>query len=448
MTTKPDARDELKARGDAMSIASGRETMMELNGSKYRMPQPLSTGVMRTYKREYAQRQAYRVGAPVLFDFNTGTSYVEPQSALLSFDLAISNLTGDNRAWSWGSGLGGCSLFEEIRIISKNGVEIDRTQQAHVLAKVRADYTLSKESRTNLEMCDGYPSGSNFVVPAGTTRIFPITIPLKVLSGFFRPTVEAMLIPAGLASGLRIEMILASASRAFQWEDGGTATAPVYEVQNPEILLQLTDLSDPVQSALMKESAQTGLEYTFPSYFATVAGNSGSSQITEQVKKAVSQATRLFTAIYDKEGTFDVDRPGVDGFASIRADRLGGFQYRVGSSYYPQQTVTRFTEMWATSNSAFDFIRKLEWSPNTVDFVGFSTGGKSLLSTSLETNDRLNLSGLPINNSSVAEFRFTQKDGTHNNGDGSDATSSVDAVIFVEFIAVVKTSINRATLRI
>lgn len=445
MDSKPNAMEQ---KGDAMSVGStAAQSVLELNGLKYRIPQPLSTGVMRTYKREYAARQSYTQGTPVLFDWNTGTSYVEPQSALLNFDLVIYQASGGNSTYRWGSGLGGCSLFNEIRIISKNGVEVDRTQEAHLLAKVRADYTISKETRRNLEMCDGYSATSAGIQTiSGVETIVPLSIPLKLLSGFFRPTVEGMLIPAGLASGLRIEMMLENFNRSFQQSVGAPSATARYEVRNPEILLQLTDLNDPVQSALMKDSALSGLEYTFPSYFATVSNNNNSSVITEQIKKAVSQCCRIFTCVVDK-GAYDVADVQADGFASIRPDRVRDYQIRVGSSYYPQQLVTRRTEFWALANAAFDMLRRLEYQPNQVNYADFETGGRMLLGTSLETNDRLNLSGLPINNSSVAEFRLSLQAGTDLAGNTA-ATDPVDAVIYLEFISVCKTNINRSTLRI
>ena len=433
-------RNEMKA--DAMSMGSAM-TALELNGLKYRIPQPLSTAVARTFKREYSQRQTYQVGAPIIFDWNTGTSYVEPQSALLSFELELTNNDAANRTYTWGSGLGGCSLIEEIRIISKNGVEIDRTQSANVLAKTLADYKMSPAGRENLQMLDGYPAGVGIVVPAGATVTLPITIPMKFLSGFFRPVVEGMLIPAGLASGLRLELLLAPAARAFQ-SNGGVD--PSYVVANTELLMQLTDLNDPTQSALMRESSASGLEYTFPSYFATSVSNAGSSQITEQIKKAVSQATRVFTVLFDKTD----DDPTVitsDGFASMYANRVGAYQYRVGSSYYPMQQIQRSSELWAVAASTFDGLRNIEYQPNQVNYVDFQTGGKLLLGSSLETSDRLNLSGLPLNNSNTLELRFTQKAGGNSVG-VTNSTTALEAVIFVEYVSVTKTSINRTSLRI
>lgn len=442
MSSKQERSQDMEGKADAMSVGSNALSIMELNGLKYRIPQPLSTGVMRTYKREYAQKQTYTTNAPVIFDWNTGTSYVEPQSALLSFELILLQTSGGPVTYSFGDGLGGCSLFKEIRIISKNGVECDRTQEAHVLAKVLSDYTMSDEARKNMEMCDGYDPVAGIPTVSGVPKSVSITIPMKLLSGFFRPTVEGMLIPAGLASGLRIEMTLAVANRAFV---SASNVIPSYSVDNPQLLMQLTDLNDPVQAALMKESSANGLEYTFPSYFTTESALQG-SQIVEQIKKAVSQSTRIFTAIYDKT-VDDVDLITKDGFGSVNPNRFDSYQYRVGSSYYPSQIVQRSTEFWAIANSCFDQLRKFEYRPNQVNFATYN-GGKSLLATTLETNDRLNLSGLPINNSSVAEFRFTQKAGTFLSGGNSTPTSAIQAVIFLEFISVCRVALNRTTLRI
>jgi hypothetical protein len=439
---------KLEQRGEAMSVGSDSKTMLELNGLKYRIPQPLSTGVSRTYKREYAVRQSYEVGAPILFNWNTGTSYVEPQSAILSFDLVLKQSSGFDRNYTWGTGLGACNLIEEIRIITRSGVEIDRTTGANMLAKVRSDYTMSPAARACLAMLDGAPAGGIFALPNNVEKTLRISIPLKFLSGFFRPTVEGMLIPAGLASGLKFEFMLASANRAFTNSAGLVVPldAGYYKVTNAEMLLQCTELNDPVQAALMKDSALSGLEYTFPSYFTTVVGNKNSTQITEQINKAVSQGTRVFTAIVDKDGD-NVDSIAKDGFASINSDRIAAYQFRLASMYFPQSVVTRPSEYWALANATFDELRKLEYQPNQVTYNAFNTGGKLLLGTSLETSDRLNLAGLPINNSSVCELRLQLQDGTNSQGP-TTATDAVDAYIFLEYISVTKTNVNRTTLRI
>lgn len=424
------------------ALPTSNYSMLADNGILYRSPSQLSSVVARTYKVEYAQRGEYSVGAPVIFDWNTGTSYVDPQTAILSFEVNISNTKVGAVNLTWGGGLGACSLIEEIRIISKNGVEVDRTQNANLLAKVLSDYTLSAEGRANAEMCDGYPSGGYITVPAAVLGVaglatITVSIPMKLLSGFFRPTVKGMLIPAGLASGLRIEMSLASADLAFQTTTGGTADGVItYKVEQAQMLMQLSDLNDPTQNNLFTESARNGLEYNFPAFFSSKVSNSGSTRINEQLKKAVSQANKAFAVVLDK-GAADYESLSFSGFNSMLSSKITAFNWRLGSQFYPLERLTRAANYWAIANACFDELRNMEWRPNQVDWLNFNVGGKCIAAASLDMSDRINLSGSKINNSSVLELRLDLNN-----------TDAVDVVLFLQYTAEVRTSGSRSVLKI
>lgn len=269
-------------------------SMLSDNGILYRAPSQLSSVVARTYKVEYAQRSLYTKTAPMIFDWNTGTSYVDPQTAILSFDILISKSLADNSTLTWGGGLGACSLISEIRIISKNGVELDRCSEAGQLAKILGDYTLSQEGRYSIGMCAGVEVGDNIDLVGTTVTVLQVSIPMKVLSGFFRPTVKGMLLPAGLASGLRIEMSLMDEKRAFQCTVGGPNIGVLsYKIENPQMLLQLSDFNDPTQNLLITESSRAGLEYNFPSYFSTTVSNANGDKIREQLKRLFLKQTKF-----------------------------------------------------------------------------------------------------------------------------------------------------------
>jgi len=422
------------------AMPASNYSMLQDNGILYRAPSQLSTTVSRTYKIEYSQREKYEVNTPMIFDWNTGTSYVEPTTAILSFGIAITNTNNSNLDLSWGDGLGACNLFSEIRIISKNGVELDRCSEAGQLAKIRSDYTLSVAGRSNAEMCDGYPKDGEIVAISESTVIIDVSIPMRLLSGFFTPVVNDMLIPAGLASGLRIEFILQSANRAFysssaEAEDGDIT----YAIMNPQMLLQLSDMNDPVQSALFTQSSKTGLEYNFPSYFSTKVSNGTSTRINEQLKKSVSQANKCFAVVLPKTGiiTSDYERIRTSGFNSVDAYRIKSFNWRLGSQYYPLQPLTSSTNYWAIANACFNRLRGIEWQPNQVDYAGFTVEGKCILATTLDMSDRINLSGSKINNSSVLELRMELRDAT-----------PVDVILFLQFTAEVRTSGSRSVLKI
>jgi hypothetical protein len=440
--------DKKQQQDAAMSKEAGQTSMiMSKNGLYYRLPQALSTSVNRTHKREFSERQSYSGGQTLVFTWNTGTDYVDPQLACLSFTFSFAGATTAN----FGTGLGACSLFEEIRIYSKNGIEVDRIQSANFLAKILGDWRYSREAATNLQMA-GINYTNTVAAAAGISYLadtdYQIVIPLKLLSGFFRPTVEDMLIPAGLASGLRIEMTLSSDYARIFLEAGGTVTG--FTVSNPAMLMSLSSMNDPTQVALVNESAQSGLEYTFPSYFATKLRPGAVSLVNQQVMKAVSQCTRVFATAYL---IADVDTKTSDGFASIATPDLthgfGSFQFRVGSSYYPQQTVTNLIEALYIAQNAFGAMRNAEYAPNSINALRYSatnTGtaasaeaGAFLIAHSLETNDKLNLSGVPINNSSVLQVALSFSDAV---------PVAREILIFMEYITVARTNLNKTSIKV
>jgi hypothetical protein len=423
---------------DTTALPKTNYSMLQNNGILYRSPDVLSSCVARTYKNEFAQRSSYSQGGTVIFDLNTGSSFVEPSSALLSFEVDVQTNSLADVAVSWGGGLGACSLIQEIRIISKNGVELSRCQNANLLAKVMADWTLSKEGRENAQMCDGFDSsaGGTFQVSAVDGAKLNITIPMKLLSGFFRPTVKGMLIPNGLASGLRIEMSLESPNVAFQ-AIGQPDDSIFYTINDPQMLLQLSEMNDPTTSALFTESAKVGLEYNFPEYFSTKVFSGTSNKINEALKKAVSQASVAFAVVLDKDET-DYEKLTNSGFKSTPSSKVKNFQYRLGQQFYPLQPLSRPSNYWAIASACFGGLRGIEWKPNSVDYDGFNADGQCIECASLDLSDHIDLSGSKINNSSVLELRMEL----------NEPQNSVDVVIFLQFTALVRVSGNRAVLKI
>lgn len=401
--------------------------LMATNGLLYKMPQPLSVCLNKTFKKEYAQRQNYRANDTIVFDINSGASYIDPTTCMLSFKLRVSGTNANaTDYYTFGTGMAS-NLIKEIRVLSKNGCEVDRTQNAHVLAKILKDYTYTSDDQKILSN-----AGLDGEYDFGSSATF--VIPLDLISGFFRPTVKGMKIPAGLASGLRIEFITEDAKRALTHPEG-QATDVSYAIEDPEILFMCMDLNDPTQAVLMKNSAETGLEYTFPSYFSTPA-TSAADRINEQVKKAVSQCTRAFCGVYD---TVAVNVIKNDGFASVSMENhtMKEFQYRVGSSYYPNKMVSNTAEAWYITCAAFDSKNKLGKCSSML-FDEYETKGKFVMAVPIETDSRLNLSGLPLNNSNVLELRssFDSKG------------VSLEYNIFIEHITIARTFVNQTSIKI
>ena len=89
--------------------------------------------------------------------------------------------------------------------------------------------------------------------------------------------------------------------------------------------------------------------------------------------------------------------------------------------------------------STFDKSRDLMTNPCRVGIGEYIVGGKFLIGHPLETDDRLNLSGIPLNNSSVLELRaeFANPDNEFRSCE-----------LIIEFISVARTFINKTTLKI
>jgi hypothetical protein len=415
----------------ATSMGGVDTTILQANGLRYKMPQSLSTTVNRTFKKQYAQRQQYEPASTIVFDINTGADYVDPKNVMLTFNLQVvaTATPGVGDEYNFGTG-SACNLIQEIRILSKNGTELQRTQAANVLSKIMIDYNYSEEGQKMLEMA-GYALPNTAAVGASTRFV----IPMHLLEGFFRPIDSAMKIPAGLSSGLRIELTLAPSNIALVNPLSDTGRILRYTVLSPEMLMMCHNLTDPTQAALMSVSASSGLEYAFRSYFHTPL-QTESQSVNEQVKKSVSQLTRVFTGIY---GTTQYQDEEQDSFASVNSASLQNYQYRVGANYYPKETVQTDVEAWYVTESSLDKMRDLKTFPSNVALADYQTGGKFLIGAAIETDSRLNLTGCPINNSNVLELR-TLLTAAPVGGRNID--------IFIEFISVARTFINNTTLKI
>ena len=440
---------EQESKSDGAAVGVG--DLMALNGLKYRIPQPLSSAVSRSYKREFAQKGSYLKSNTIVFDWNTGTSYVNPDTAMLSFTFNLTQAVAANATYHWSGSLGGAALFQEIRIISKNGTEISRTQEAGLLSKIVVDYAVSESGKQMLEMAQGFSRATRPVV-LNPNLVLPVdlecVIPMKYLSGFFRPTVDGMLIPAGIASGCRIEIQLVSDPSIALVCDVAT-TVSAFEVTDAVMLLETSDLNDPTQAALLQESASNGLEYTFPEYYSTNLNVAASASANIQINKAVSQGTKMFLALQiPLSGTPAVEIL-TDSYASVPGGDISKYQFRVGNWYAPFQVVDKATEKLSYAQAAMSGLKELSWAPNTVSFDNYfgqwvdalatEEHGKAIVATSLETSDRLNLSGLPLNNSATGECRITMSSG---------ALASSRGTLFLEYIAVAKVSGNRTQLKI
>jgi hypothetical protein len=180
------------------------------------------------------------------------------------------------------------------------------------------------------------------------------------------------LMPAMLMSGLRIEILFANSTQAFQSIRTGqyiatgaglgtTATATVtalvdavpswktiqegpvtsYTVHDAQLVMSSVQLSDSIQRSLNELSATNGLEIVYPDYERTSTPVT-SSELNIEVRKSCSRALKAFGRLrftnYDPANGIGVEQ-NVDSFRAEKKFPFYEYQWQLGSLYFPQQQV-------------------------------------------------------------------------------------------------------------
>lgn len=369
------------------SGSSANASVLALNGLRYKMPQPLSTSIIRTHKKQYSQRQSYASTDTVVFDINS-TGFVDPELSYLRLTV---NAVGSTAGFgAFGSAM---KLIRDVRIQSKNGTELDRIQSANEYSVFRTNYTIAKDELMANTPLTGFGNGNAAIAVGGAGTTF--LIPLSWVSGLFRPHVKGQKIPPHLLSGARIELQLEAFGRALF--SAGACTD--YTIKNPQIVLMEHTLNDNSLKVITEEAANNGLEYVFDRVFTSIEANT-TGTLSTQVRKAVSQATHVFTSIHPSAGQNAI---ASDSFISGAATTdLTSFQYRLGSNYFPHQVVLEHKEAYDISRMSLR--NSQDGAISTVSYDNWNTQGLLQVGVSLKTDNDISSSGLAVNNSATVEI--------------------------------------------
>ena len=419
------------------------------NGLLYVMPQTLSSTVNKTFIRQQAQRQSYSEGDTMVFDINSGSRYIEPESCMLMFDVTTDGvpLVTNSNYTPFKDDVGGLALIEEVHIHAKSGIELDRIQECN-----QYQYTKHK-ILSNSDWWDKWapmwgggsterqtPAAGAPTVPrqsqCGNTTARRIIIPMSLISGLFEPTVKGMKMPAGLISGARIEITLEEFGRAFGPAEG-TGNATTYTVTNPIIVMQAHELGDSSQEVLNEISVDNGLEYSYTRVFTTVEPTSATS-LNIQIKKAVSQGLRAFNVPI--LSTDISDQKSQESFKGT--EPFTRYQFRIGSQFYPQQRIDTESEGYWTTMACYNKSPMANWFSPALSFdnyVGNNTLTPTIiLGSSFESDQRLNLSGQPINNSATLTLEATMVPGG----------GTYHQYLFLEYVAVARSFLTNVEVKI
>ena len=259
----------------------------------------------------------------------------------------------------------------------------------------------------------------------GTTFI----VPLGCISGLFKSFDR--LIPSMLASGLRIEVEFEQAPDVGVWR-GASAAIPSFTIENLEIVLDQYQLTDSIMRVLNEEAAMRGLEVVFSTWYNHDSAQNKKANYNVQVRKAVSRALGVLTRISRIKGAASLKN--IDPFLSHNAD-MTRYQVRVGALYFPQQGIINTNKERNNVELYHHTMRGLgKWKTpqappgvSLADYEGYKTLGQVVddaveandterfnqslccVYTDLERSNTQKLTGIPINNSRVAEIFIDRK---------------------------------------
>jgi hypothetical protein len=388
--------------------------VLQTNGLRYVMPKPLSTSLVRTFKKQYSQRQTYGPAETIVFDLNV-SGQVDPEVSYLTFKLS------SDQAFAFADGSVG-NIIREIRIQSKNGVELDRIQNFNAWNYIRintmedGDELAFKGLLTGHQIANFVASGAQFVLPCSH------------LSGLFRPHVKGQKIPSHMLSGARIEITLENVNRALIGNGNTT-----YTVEKPTFNLMEHTLNDNTLKVLTEESANNGLEYVYDRVFTSIETTNNNTLHT-QIKKAVSQATCVVTTVHLASAQ---SQQNADSFATTAP--AGGvfekYQYRIASNYFPQLAVDNLAEAYMVSQSAFNPERVKGWNSN--NGVANYNSDQFHVSVPLKSDHEISSSGLAINNSATLALEY----------ESSDAQNKI-YYTFLVYTALARCFLNQVTVKI
>jgi hypothetical protein len=401
---------------------------LEVNNLTYKQPTSLSLATNRKMCRQFFQRNYYEQSSTAICEWNTGSSYVNPHNSYLTFKVKS---IGDSAVLGSGSAL---NFIQSLTIRSRSGTELDRIEHLNLWAKNHVPWSFSNDWINHFGSMAGLTNtvSPNLDGTVITTTEQRFVIPLNLLSGFFTPTSDT-LIPPHLASGLHCTFEFASSNSAL-WANLGT-TVTGYEISDISIQTDCTDLSDSTQKTLNMEAAESGLEYTYPRVYSTSQSFS-TSDINVQIRKAVSQAmtaVAIIRPIANKQNSF------VDSLRSAPWD-VSRWQYRLGSLYFPNQELKGAEdglESFFIANSVFDKCKNTRfYCDNSINMAEFRDRF-GVMAVSLERDQELNLSGLPINNSRTLELSGTL---------ANAPAESMECIVFLTYMSVAKSFIDNVAV--
>ena len=390
---------------DEMSKSGNDQQILFANNLQYTLPTPSSVASNRVMKKNYFQQRNYIGSTTAIAQLNTGTDFIDPINSTLNITLQVNwNSLSAKGTALFGNG-SVQNLIKNIRIFHRSGTTYTNTIKQNLFACKRDRYNKSTNWFSSIGTpLMGYDDGTDRPIfgidpdgPGADTAEF--CIPLNLLHGFFNPLGEP-LIPAAVASGLRVEIDLEDAKGAF------LNTLPTnyivsYEVKDIYFNLMSVSLMDSAQASINAVAAKSSLEYLYLDLFtSTNSQPSANTAVNIDVNKSVALLNEAIAVIQTQVqvGDYFSDMFSTEYFP-------GQWWFQLGSNQFPQQKVSTTLTAYQQALQTFDKMKHDDLLPN-VNLYKFKLFD-GIYSQSFERNTSLALSQQPVNASRSLRFEFT-----------------------------------------
>jgi len=355
--------------------------------------------------------------------WNTGEYMVSSKKSYLV--VTISAKATAVEGWTFGTG-SVMSIFRDLIIRSKSGVELCRINDPKIWNKIKFYYDTHVDRKEQVQELSGYVEASAITTFVGQTydtaepddfRKYKLAIPLDYLSPMFTSVDGSEYIPSQLCEGLTFEFYTAAKETIFK-----TGMNPItqFNIHDIKFRLDCVILNDRSLMELQNRCHKKGLEWVCHGvYKQDIKGIQEDVDVQNQINFSVSQALRADT-IYQLSTRNNQTGTDKCGFFNTCRD----FQYRSGSDYYPMNRVKDTgVKLMET------YIQATYTHPLTHSSQGDFASSNTIYSTNLNLNDDLELSGIIVNNSKTLEYLGAGKSGS---------TLSVDVSTLLQYVKVIK----------
>jgi len=407
------------------------EQVLFSNNLQYTLPNAASIATNRVMKRNYFQSRQYQNETTMICQWNTGVDFIDCNNSTLNIKVKVTpNILGEN--WTAGFGVGSVqNLIKNIRIYHRSGTTYTNTIKQNLFAVKRDRYNKSANWFTTVGgPFMGYDVEDVFYDdpdgPLVSVTEVNFSIPLTLLHGFFNPLGE-VLIPAVIASGLRIEIDLESARGALvNSVQTPTTFIQSYEITDCYFNLMSTSLMDSVVASVNSNAAKNSLEYLYLDLFTSTNSQSAlATTVNIDVNKSVALLNEAVSVVQLQS---QLNSYFADQFST--AFISGQFWYQLGSQQYPTQKNDTDILAYQQALVCWDKMRNEEY-PSQIIFQRFKES-QGVYANSFERNSALSLSQVPVNASRSLRFELTY--------DVAPAENSI-VTVFLEYITS-----SRATL--